>query len=149
MSVTFTENVHRTSSSGVVSSTLCVFVLYVAIDKEVLTFKGHSWGYCALCCVCTGCSIYNVYDCVWIWKTKDKYSRVDISVPACLWDFLLLRLVIRLNTTVDYTSVGTHAVALYIFRKRFCKLRNLTLFHKNVCFFWVVMCCERDLKEKH
>lgn len=48
-------------------------------------------------------------------------------------------LVFRLNTTVDYRSVCTHAVALYIFRKSFTEILGLP---------FVVMRFLRNSKEK-
>lgn len=54
-------------------------------------------------------------------KQRTYTQGLTFQFPLVFGNFLLL--VIRLNTTVDYRSVCTHAVALYIFTKRLCKLR--------------------------
>lgn len=67
-----------------------------------------------------------------------------VFLTCCVWWLYL-----SVNTAVDYRSVCTHAVALYIFRKRFCKLIILTLFDKHL---WFPLGCHvlfKGVKKKH
>lgn len=111
ISVSFTE--YLQFSSEVVRSTLCpittVFVLHVAIDKEVTHLGGEGVMHAST----DWMGVFTGWLCVKM-KNKGQILKGSCFSSHCLSDTRCL--VVSANTAVDYRSVCKHSVALYIFR---------------------------------